>query len=484
MYPEAVQSGARGQSLATRPVTPREGIFSGSLVPSLSSLPLIGNSEPSSRQPGPRSARQPIRQAFQQPIGQPVRWSDGQPSSRQPAQPPRNTEPAQPVRPSPSSRQPREYGAPPKAVVPQGTYGNAGSLYPSTAQIRSFDQSDVDPVLRTPAGAQAAALIVEAHQLASQGSTEQDFTQAVEKCRTAIAVAPPGMLTDYATELASWALNRRGQAKADQGRHEAALRDFDDALRLNPEQWKATHNRGVLLAQAGEFARAFDDINETIRLNPIFAKAYSNRAALFVEAGDLDSAARDYQEAVRLDPNLAVAHKGRGRVCHLLGDLEEALEHFDAAAKLRPTDADMLATRADLLSDLGRYANALEGYEHALALQPQSLRARRGIAWLLATCPEQSIRNAERALQEAEEAMELEETPAHITLDTLAAAQANAGDFSLALDTIAEAVQAAPDAERVVYEERREMYRQARAFRTNPIEPIQQAGFEEVLQAK
>jgi tetratricopeptide (TPR) repeat protein len=235
----------------------------------------------------------------------------------------------------------------------------------------------------------------------------------------------------------------------------------------------------VLLAQSGQFEPAFDDFHKTIELNPGFAKAYANRGALYVLAGELEPALADYQQAAGLDPNFAIAERGCGRTCHMLGRIDEALDHLSRAIELAPRDAAALAGRADLLTDLGEYEAAAHDYDQALAINPKYADAYRGSAWLLATCPDGSVRNPGLALERAQKAVELDRKSDATTFDTLAAAQASVGDFKAASETIRHAIEISPPSERSVYQDRMQLYRQAKPYRIEPLPTVQQAGFEQ-----
>jgi tetratricopeptide (TPR) repeat protein len=266
--------------------------------------------------------------------------------------------------------------------------------------------------------------------------------------------------------------------KADAGQNSEAMLDFDDAVRLDEKCWRALHNRGVLFAQNGEFEKAFDDFSRTIDINPEFAKAYSNRAALLLVAGEVRPALNDYARAIERDPDLAVAHRGRGRACHLLGRLDEASDHYDAAVQLAPDDSYAVASRADLMTDLGRYAEAAEEYQRAIELDPRSAYAYRGAAWLRATCPDTSVLDPELAVRLAERAIQLESHEDSLAYDTLAAAQASAGDFASAIETLARAIDVAPENEREVYSDRLILYKQGEPFRITPIRAISPASYQ------
>jgi tetratricopeptide (TPR) repeat protein len=320
--------------------------------------------------------------------------------------------------------------------------------------------------------------LAQAHQLAQTARTEADYSKIFAICQQIRASQATDEEAAFGRQLAAWSLNRRGQLRARSDNHQDAIADFDLAIRVDASCWRALHNRGVLLAQSGQFEPAFDDFHRTIELNPEFAKAYSNRAALYVLAGELEPALSDYERAIELDADFAVAHRGCGRTCHLLGRMDEALEHLTMAIELAPKDAAALASRGDLLTDMGEYAAAANDYERALSANAKNADACRGSAWLLATCPDESVRNPELALERAELAMRLARKQDAVTLDTLAAAQAGVGDFDAARQTIRLAIELAPPSERSVYQDRFQMYRRSTPFRIAPLGHVQQAGYE------
>ena len=381
---------------------------------------------------------------------------------------------------------------PPQLAAPNMRPAGAAAKTPNTSPLSPWNTQQPAPRTTRPTvkiteaeSAQSDAplsptdrLVAEAHDLSTQAQTEQEFTQVIETCRRAQASQVSPATGEYAKNLIAWSLNRRGQLKAEAGQDKEAILDFDDAIRTDATCWRALHNRGVLLAQNGTFEKAFDDFARTIQMNPDFAKAYSNRAALFMVANNLDAALQDYNKAISLDPNLAVAHRGCGRVCQLLGQLDDAVGHFDAAVQLAPTDSYAAACRADLFTDVGRYSEAEAEYNRAIELDPKSTQAHSGSAWLLATCPDNMIRNADLAIQRAQTVIELGGEQDAVNYDTLAAAQANAGDFDAAMDSLRHAIELAPSDERDAYKGRLVLYQQAKPYRIAPVDRIAQVSYE------
>lgn len=73
--------------------------------------------------------------------------------------------------------------------------------------------------------------------------------------------------------------------------------------------------------------------------------------------------------------------------------------------------------------------------------QPDSLLAKNDLAWLLATCPEDEIRDGQAALKVAQSACRATDFKHPALLDTLAAAQAETNQFEQAIETLQAAIE-------------------------------------------
>ncbi|MEQ8209213.1 MAG: tetratricopeptide repeat protein [Lacipirellulaceae bacterium] len=367
----------------------------------------------------------------------------------------------------------------------------------ATAAVLKSPAADTEPVAlasatREAPGQQAThqqapawvGTLVEAHKLSQQAKTQAEYTEVAKLAAVALRNGAAGESAVFGRELVGWALNRRGELRSDEGQPDLASADFAAAIQSDPKCWRAIHNRGVSSAQAGDFASAFDDFAQVIRLNPQFAKAHSNRATLYVQAGKLDLAAADYESALKIDSSLTAAHVGLGRLHHARGNLTKALQHFDQALIGEDAAAEVFCSRADLNSDLGRYDAALTDYAKAVELNPEFAHAYRNGAWLLATCPDERFRDAQNALEGAQQALACGYGERHVALDTLAAAQANAGQFQQAVQTLKQAIAQAPQEAAASYHHRLARYQAGLPFRTQPIingnhTDVQRADFRE-----
>jgi tetratricopeptide (TPR) repeat protein len=356
----------------------------------------------------------------------------------------------------------------PTSARPSPALTRAAAPLNATSRETAGGSQAVRPPQQSPTE-QAKALLIRAYELSLSASNEAEYSQIAAWCAQSLRAGLDAESRQFSQRLSAWALNRRGQDRADEGQRELAQADFRAALELEPNNWRALHNKAVTLAQDGQFAEAFDDVTRVVELNPRFAKAFANRATLYVQAGDYERALGDYNSALELEPTLIPALVGRGRVHHLQGQLDEALASLDAAVRCDPDDAEIVCSRADLLADLGRYQDALQDYAQAIDLNPKFEHAYRNGAWLLATCPDDAVRDAEGALAGAQAALECGYGERHAALDTLAAAQANAGQFAEAAASVKQAIEIAPEDVRPAYESRLRLYEARVPFRTQPV---------------
>jgi Zn-dependent protease with chaperone function len=84
----------------------------------------------------------------------------------------------------------------------------------------------------------------------------------------------------------------------------------------------------------------------------------------------------------------------------------------------RPDNSDLYGHLGDLYYSNGDYLKTVQAYEQALALNPNNTKVLNNLAWLYATCEDETFRSPEKALRLAQRAVRLEESP--YLLDTLA----------------------------------------------------------------
>ena len=115
------------------------------------------------------------------------------------------------------------------------------------------------------------------------------------------------------------------------------------------------------------------------------------------------------------------------------GDADKAEALYNQVLELRADFIPGILARGSFHQSEGHYAAAIADYEAALKLDPRCYQALNGLGWILATCEEDDIRNGTKALEYAQRAADLRFYPWKTALSTTAAAHAELGNFTEAL---------------------------------------------------
>lgn len=215
----------------------------------------------------------------------------------------------------------------------------------------------------------------------------------------------------------------RGKTAYDRGRYAEAAEELRRALSANPASVEARINLAAALTQLGDRAAAVSQLREAVRLAPDNPTARFNLGSLLAAEGPSPEAAEQLAAAVKLRPGDAEARRLLARTLRDGGKLQEALEQYNQAVRTEPSDDTARLGEAEALVRLERYAEARDRLEEGLRALPSSERLSRGLARLLAACPDRAVRDGHRALALAEALRLANPTPEHAALQALALAE-------------------------------------------------------------
>jgi tetratricopeptide (TPR) repeat protein len=172
-----------------------------------------------------------------------------------------------------------------------------------------------------------------------------------------------------------------------------------------------------------------------------------------------------WEDAVAKSPLYARPHNNLGNALQALGRTEEAIAHYQEALRIKPDYANAHYNWGLALPRLGRFEEAVMHNQEALRIEPDYAAAHNNLAWLRATCPDETIRDGRRALAHAMRAVELVGDDNAVVLDSLSAAYAESGDFDEAVRWQERAVQLAGDEVKDDLAARLELYKQGQPYR-------------------
>ena len=199
-----------------------------------------------------------------------------------------------------------------------------------------------------------------------------------------------------------------------EGKLEEVVALYGKVLALRPDDWATRLERGRVLGTLGLVNEAVDELQQAAELAPDCAGAHSYLALGLIKQGKLQEAELRFRRALTLNP-----------------------AHDDACVGL----SSVLAAR-------GRAGEASEVLREGLRHAPESIRLANNLAWRLATASQASLRDGAEAVRLAEGMCERQEGEDPALLDTLAAAYAEAGRFTEAVNTARRALELAESRER------------------------------------
>jgi tetratricopeptide (TPR) repeat protein len=160
-----------------------------------------------------------------------------------------------------------------------------------------------------------------------------------------------------------------------------------------------------------------------------------NKAENQLTNGDVAGAKRTVDAVLNSDPKFWPALYIRAKIFIRQGQYHLGIADCNEALRQYPGFIEASLLRASINAHLGKYAEALKEINYLISIHPGRVtlgRALKHRAWLQATCPDPAFRNGQQAVKDAKAACSIFEWKDENTIDTLAAAYAETGDFDSA----------------------------------------------------
>jgi tetratricopeptide (TPR) repeat protein len=221
------------------------------------------------------------------------------------------------------------------------------------------------PYCSTPAAQATGSAAKARYEKGERFLDNEDYDAAIAEFTEAIRLNP-----NFTN-----AYNKRGSAYSYKGQYDAVIRDFTEAIRLDPNCAFAYANRGLTYSFKGQYDKAIEDYTELIRLDPNTAFSYESRGRAYLNKDQYDKAIKDFAEAIRLEPNYADAYEGRGRAYFNKDQYDKAIKDFSEAIRLEPNDASAYEGRAFIYAEKDQYDKAINDCTELIRLKPNDAHA-------------------------------------------------------------------------------------------------------------
>lgn len=159
-----------------------------------------------------------------------------------------------------------------------------------------------------------------------------------------------------------------GQALLQSRQLEAALKEFQTALRKAPEMAQIHMVIGKIYSRQHEYDQAEDSFRSASRLDPLSPQPLLALAKLHLHCSELGKAEEEFRAALAIEPKSDLAMVGLGRIALQRSHLDEAEQHLKAALAVVP---DLVEARL-LLAEVFRKRQCWEDAIRVLEEAPQT----------------------------------------------------------------------------------------------------------------
>ncbi|MBO4815280.1 MAG: tetratricopeptide repeat protein [Muribaculaceae bacterium] len=150
-----------------------------------------------------------------------------------------------------------------------------------------------------------------------------------------------------------------------------ALEEVNKSLEITKNSTMAYAMRAEINLKANnDYEAAVKDLDEVIKLEPHYAGNFINRAFLRYKLDDYYGAMSDYDYAVSLEPDNAIAIYNRAQLNAEVGEDLKAIDDFSRVLKLEPNNFLALYNRAQLYLRTQQFKKAVKDYDRILNKYP------------------------------------------------------------------------------------------------------------------
>lgn len=264
----------------------------------------------------------------------------------------------------------------------------------STAPARERDVSVHIPSSDRAGNASAAA------EFLRKAETEADAYRKIDLCNQALKADPSTIETYYFRAIYlvdvgdfekadrdfdkfleyrpdnAEALNGRGYCRQRLGRHPEAIRDFGLSIANNNESLDfVLNNRGWSYAMQEDYEKAIKDLEQATKLNPALIEAFFRKGWCLQQVNQHADAIRAFDLAINQQTNYVQAWYLRGVSKSALTYHKEAILDYNKVLSVEPGNTDALLARAYSRISLEKFADAIDDCSALIRLDPSNSEA-------------------------------------------------------------------------------------------------------------
>ncbi|HZT57136.1 MAG TPA: tetratricopeptide repeat protein, partial [Pyrinomonadaceae bacterium] len=274
----------------------------------------------------------------------------------------------------------------------------AAALLPLVASAQPADPSaSYRELMQQRMEASQRAVTETVRRRIEEGKSDSTFPSDANR-----EASKPGVVRASPEEQKALAHNERGLDFFAKGKFEQAVKEYDEAIRINPALAAAYNNRGSALFALGRFEEAAAGFRQAAQVSPKYGQARFNLALALIKLGrekeandalmaaanayfesgeehlknwELKEAEEDFKGILQIDPDYPPAHLYLGLVYNAERDFDSAVQSFNHVLARRPDNTEALVGLGSAYLGQRKYADAVEACDRAIKLRPADAEA-------------------------------------------------------------------------------------------------------------
>ena len=167
----------------------------------------------------------------------------------------------------------------------------------------------------------------------------------------------------------------QGNKYAKDGLYSEAVDAYNQSIMLDPSNPKVFTWRGIALQHLGSSTDAMKDFDIAIDMNPNESAAWQGKASTYIDLGEYKQALKAAERSITVagpDDKIENSYLILGFAYNRLEQYDEALQMYDKAIEIDPKRVDLWEQKAYTLTKQGRFLEVLKCYDILTDIKPDN----------------------------------------------------------------------------------------------------------------
>jgi tetratricopeptide (TPR) repeat protein len=187
---------------------------------------------------------------------------------------------------------------------------------------------------------------------------------------------------------------QQGLLLKQQGKTDAAIFHYQQALAINPLSFEAHFNLGNEFFYREQLIEAIFHYKQALKSHPPRHQVHYNLGVALFKVSSYEEAIENIKKAIELDPNYVKAHMQLGKIFETQKRVKEAIEIYKTVITKQPSNKEAYLALADAQKIEEKYDEAITVYKKYLDLNPNDI----SVAFMLG-CTYATVGNVKEACQ-------------------------------------------------------------------------------------